>query len=102
MATYTELKSLDTDQSLLFRCEVAIWIAINAIAVEAAGTANHAERIAWAKQSATGTAGMAQMVLRLVLAANSSATVAQINAATDASLQTAVNNTIRVLAGITT
>lgn len=100
MATYTELKALDSNESLINRVEVALWVALNTIATEAAATPDHAARIAWAKSASTNTRSTAINTLALVLAANSSATTAQIVAATDASIQTAVNNTIKVLAGI--
>lgn len=101
MATYLELKALESDQNLINKVEVAIWSAINTIAGESTGTANHAARVTWAQRAASGTADMARTALRLVLAANSSLTPVQMQAASDAAIQTAVNATIVVLAGIT-
>lgn len=100
--TYSQLKTLDNDQTLIPRVEVAIWIAVNTIAGEAAATANHAQRIAWAQTAIANTAGTARSVLQIALAANVAANdTASIIASSDASIQSAVNNSIKVLAGIT-
>lgn len=102
MATYEELKTLDMHGVLLNRCEVAVWVAINTIATENPSTANHAARVAWAKDAVARPRVVAEAVIKIALAANAGATTAQILNATDAALQAVVNSAVAMLAGIAT
>lgn len=98
MATYTELHGLRADTALLAKIEVACWVACDTIRTEDAGTANHANRLKWAKAVLEDPKGMAYSMLPILLAQNKSATVAAINGATDASIQSAVANAIDIFA----
>jgi hypothetical protein len=77
---------------------VACIVAAEAIRSEAAGTANHANRIIWAKAVFQNPVAQAEPMLWAVLAQNRALTSAQIIGATDAGLLTAVNVEIDVLA----
>lgn len=101
MATYEELYSLHSDNDpLIQKIAVANWIAADAIRVESAATPNHANRLLWAKDM-LNTPGLApaQQMLNAVLAQNKSLTVAQINGASDADIQTAVDAAVDLVAG---
>lgn len=100
MATYAELKQLEGSATLLGQVEVAIWKSIATISTEGTGAANHAVRVGWAINAIRDTKGEAVKILRLALATNASATVSQINSATDTSIQTIVDNSIALLAGL--
>lgn len=97
MATYAELDDLTTDVTLMKRVRAAVAIAAEAIRVEDPGTANHAERMAFAKRALLNVDGTARSLMWLLLAMNKDFTVAQIQGASDAALQTAVNNAVEVL-----
>lgn len=98
MATYTEIRQLYASDSLRNLIEVAVIVAAEAIRTEDAGTANHANRLLWAKQAFDNPLGVAQKMLMALLAANKASTVAQITQASDATIQTAVNNAVNVFA----
>lgn len=98
MALYQELYDLCNDSSLKNRTAIACVIAANAIRTEAGATANHANRLLWAKAALANPVGEAARMLPAVLAQNVASTVAQIQAATDATLQTAVNNAVDLFA----
>lgn len=80
------------------RCASACLIAAQAVQVEADATANHANRVKWAKRVFADPSAAGQQMLRAVLAANNTATLAQINAAADATIQAAVNSSVDTLA----
>lgn len=107
MATYTEIRALYGDEELTKKVEVAVTIAAQKIASgndsgspfdQTAG--KHELRVQWAKQAIASTGTTAGHVLKLVLAANNTLTVAQINGATDAAIQTAVESVIDALAAV--
>ena len=91
MATYTELHSLRSDSALRNRVMVACIISAEAVIVEDGGTANHANRLIWAASVFVSPMAEAKRMFMTVLAANSSLTMAQIQAATDAQIQTNVD-----------
>jgi hypothetical protein len=91
MATYTEIVNAAKDEALRQRVAVACVVAANGIFAEDAQTANHAGRLVWAKKVYESPESEASRVLWSVLAQNKDATVEQIAAVTDASLQTAVD-----------
>jgi hypothetical protein len=99
MATYVELYALRTDTTLLQRLSVAVLVSANVVRLEAANTAQHSNRLAWAQQAIRDPDAPAQKVLGLLLAANKDSTVAQINAASDATLQTLVDALVNTLTG---
>jgi hypothetical protein len=87
MATYLELFDLQTNDGL--RQKVAVASAV-AAQNELTGTPTQQAAI-WAKEVVANPLAAAERIVILILAANASATVAQINAASDASIQTNVN-----------
>lgn len=98
MATLAEISTLLNDGVLNDKCKSACLVAANAIQVENSGTANHANRLKWAKKALTDPTSVGTQMLRAVLGANSTATLAQINAATDSAIQTAVNAAVDTFA----
>ena len=98
MATYLELYAQRNQQQLLEKVTVAVVVAADAIRTEDAGTTNHANRVKWAKEALDNPVRMAERVIWLVLAANKTATMQQINDASDSAIQTAVNAVVNVLA----
>ncbi len=98
MATYTELNGLFNDPTLSEKVGVAIIVAADIIRAENSGTTNHANRLKWAKQVYKDPNGNRDDMLKAVLAANRTLTVAQITGASDADIQTAVNAAVDVFA----
>ena len=98
MATLTELFDLRNDATLRNRVAAACDIAAEAIRTEDAGTANHANRLKWAKAVLQQPFESASAMLRAVLAANVQLTEAQLVSAPDAALQGAVNNAVNLFA----
>jgi hypothetical protein len=98
MATYAELRSLFNHDATRNLIEVAIIVAAEKIRTEDAGTANHANRLLWAKAAFANPTGTAQQMLMALLATNRALTVPQITGATDAAIQTAVDAAINVFA----
>ena len=98
MATYAELFTLRSNSDLKNKITVACIIAAESIRNEAPATANHDNRLLWAKAVFANPEVEADRMLWAVFAQNASATVAQITGATDAAIQTAVNNAVNVFA----
>ena len=98
MATYAELFDIANNNTLLDRMTAAVALQAEAIRLEAAGITNHTNRLLWAKAAYTDPRGTAQKMVWAVLAANASATKAQILAATDAALLSAVAAAVDVFA----
>jgi hypothetical protein len=98
MATYAEILSAAENDALNQKCRVAVIIAADVIRAEGTGTTNHAARLAWAAKALKDPVTEGRRALWCALAQNSAATLAQIVAATDATIQTAVNAAIDLLA----
>lgn len=98
MATYLELRDLFTDDTLRGKVEAAVCIAANTIRKEAASVTDHAARLTWAKAALLNPRPQAETILKLLLADNATATKAGIQGATDATLQTLVNDSINFFA----
>jgi hypothetical protein len=98
MATLYEIWTLLEDPALRQKVSAACLIAAEAIRTESDQTANHANRLKWAKATLQSPVQAGQQMLRAVLAANVSATLAQITGASDATIQTAVNNAVNIFA----
>ena len=98
MATYDELRSLFSYDDLRNLIEVAVIIAAESIRNEDAGTANHANRLLWAKLAFNDPLGVSKKMMMAVLAANKDATVAQITGASDAVIQAKVDAAVDVFA----
>lgn len=99
MATYLQLYSLaDQGGDLFQRVAVACVVQANAIRTETP-PANSAQRLAWARKVLIDPHSAASQMLWVALAQNVGLTLAQIQAVTDASLQTAVANAVDLVAG---
>ena len=105
MATYVEIRNLNNDSLLRNRTSAAVIIAAQGIMDDPANfptatadTVLQTDRLQWAARAFNDPGGEARKALMSVLAANNAATVAQITGATDAQLQTNVNDAIDLLA----
>ena len=92
MATYLELFSIRSEPELVEKMTVAVVVAAEAIRVDASPPANQANRLKWASLVFANPTSEARSMLWAVLAANKSATLAQIIGATDSSIQTNVDS----------
>ena len=90
MATYLEIRVLFGDSDLLERVEVAVLIATN-------GLADNAANNAWVEAVFSSPCKEAQKVLMGVLAVNNASTVEAIQGSTDAILQSHVNAIVATL-----
>ena len=90
MAAYSELLLASENATLRNQVRVALIIAAQAVYTEDSGTANHAARLAWAKATILNPTAVVEPMLWAVLAQNAGFTLAQIQGATDATVQTAV------------
>ncbi|HMN55627.1 MAG TPA: hypothetical protein PKE15_00135 [Ottowia sp.] len=100
MATYAELLTIATSagSDLHSRIKVAVIVACDVIRTEPGATANHANRLKWAAATLQSPDEAARLMLWAVLAQNRAATAAQITGADDATVQTAVNAAVDLLA----
>lgn len=101
MATYLELLALSSNVDLLKRAQIAVFVAADQVRLDSANSpapTNQAERLRWAAKALNAPQGEAQRALFCILAQNRALTVAQISGASDAALQTAVQDAIDLLA----
>lgn len=91
MATYSELYDLFSNSDLVNKTAVAVIKKAQAILDEASPTVAEVD---WAKEALLNPYGKGEELLRYVLASNSASTVAQILAATDATIQTNVDTAV--------
>lgn len=98
MATYAELLTASENATLRNKIRVAVIVAAEVVRTEAAQTANHTARLAWAKRVFESPVVEADRMMWAVLAQNRAATLAQITGAADDTVQTAVNAAIDVFA----
>lgn len=97
MATYAELFGIQNDATLRNKIGVAVTIKAQALIDLASPTAN---QVAWAANTLSDPTKMMQKIMPYVLAANKSATQAQILAATDSAVQTNVDAAVdKLIAG---
>ena len=102
MATYAELLTIatsSTGDALRNRIRVAVVVAADVVRAEVDTTPNHVKRMAWARAVLQAPDVEAQRMMWAVLAQNRAFTAAQITGADDATVQTAVNAAIDLLAG---
>jgi hypothetical protein len=99
MATYLELYDIGSNGNvpLLQKIAVACVIKANDIRQESSGT-NLANRQKWAREVLADPSSKARQMLWAILGQNAAATVAQINAATDATILSAVASAIDLVA----
>lgn len=100
MATYQELRAASEDGALLIKVQVACVVAANAVALEAPATPLHAQRMLWAADVFADPVTAARRMVWSVLAKNAAATPTQIANATDAAVQTQVNESVNVFANV--
>lgn len=98
MATYIELATLYSRSILNEQITVAIAIAAQNIIDEPDTTPNHSERFKWAAKATGNPGAEADRFLIGVLAANHTATVSQIENATDTQVQNNVDALVNVFA----
>lgn len=98
MATLTELTTLvqSPPQALLDKITGALMVEANLIVLNSAPTP---QQMNWAKAVFEDASRYRTAALGAVVASNNTATVAQITAATDAQVQTAVHTVMTVLVG---
>jgi hypothetical protein len=98
MATYDECLIAMEHPSLFNKVRVAVLVAADVVRSEAAGTANHAARLAWARRVMESPDAEARKMIGMAVVQNRASTLVQITGAADAAVQAAVNNAIDVLA----
>jgi hypothetical protein len=84
MATHTELFELYSDSALRNKVEIALILVADAIRGEDPATANHAGRLAWAREVFRNPQTWLMPMFRLLLAANQSAEAGRISGVSDA------------------
>lgn len=98
MATLSEIWTLLEDPSLKEKVASACLLAVETIRTEDAGTANHANRLKWAKAVLKNPVQAGDDMLKAVLAANGSASLATIQGASDSTIIGAVDAAINIFA----
>lgn len=98
MATLVEITTLINDAPFRDKCKAAGLIAATGIVTELGSVTNHANRLKWAKKMFTDPDAQGFPLARAVIAANNTATLAQISGASDSQIQTAVNAVVDTLA----
>ncbi len=98
MATYEELFGLRNNSALKNRVTSSVVIAAETVMNELDTVPNHANRLIWAKAVFANPSAEADRMFWAVLAANSDASVAQIEGASDAAIQTNVDDHIDLFA----
>lgn len=101
MATLTELQGLFDDAAIKVKVEAACVIAAANVFADqdnfpttTADSGLRAKRVAWASKVMLFPEEQARLAMRYVLGSSASATVAQINAANDATIQSKVNEAV--------
>lgn len=94
MATLSELNGLLNDPVLSEKVGGACIKAAVDVKNEADTTANHANRLKWAKKIFSDTVGERVKVMRYVVAANAALALAAIQALSDTDIQSHVNASI--------
>jgi hypothetical protein len=98
MATYLELHALNSDSDMNDRIQVAAVVAAETIRNDQAPPANQAARLVWSAKVMQNPVVEAKRMLWAVLASNKNSSVSQIQASTDAQLQTAVDSVVDLFA----
>lgn len=98
MATLTELATLINEPAITDKIKSAVIKAAVAVKFEDEGTANHANRLKWAKQALSDPNGVATKCTRYVIAALASSALAEITGADDTTIQNNVNASVDVFA----
>lgn len=99
MATYAELLTIaNTNDALKQKIQVACIVACDLIRAEPDVTVNHAARLSWARTTLQDPGRAAAQMVWAVLAQNRAASAAAITAANDATVQSAVDAAVNLLA----
>lgn len=98
MATYLELLSAQANDVLRQKIMVACFVAAEKIRTEAGATTNHANRLTWAKSVFSNPEKAGESMVWAVLAQNAAVPLGSITGASDALVQTAVDNAVDVFA----
>lgn len=98
MATYVELYGLVENDALRQKITVACLVACEAIRLEAVDVANHDARLRWAGEVLRDPRRMGAQMWLAVLAQNNALALNVITGATDAQIQTVVNNAVNLCA----
>ena len=98
MATYAELFSLRNDSALRNKVMTACIVAAEVIMNEDGATANHANRLVWAKKIFANPGLEADRMLMAVLAANRTETISNIQSATDSIIQANIDAHVNLFA----
>lgn len=98
MATYAELYGLRNNSALRNRVLTACVITAETVMNEVDTTPNHANRLIWAASVFANPASEANRMFMAVLAANKDVTIAQIQGASDAAIQTNVDDHVDLFA----
>lgn len=98
MATSDELLQASGNTALINKVRWAVVVAATNIMTEDPGTTNHANRMLWAKTVFSDPAEAGKKMMWPVLAQNRAATLAQILAADDPTVQAKVDSAINVFA----
>ena len=93
MATYQELRALSSDSDLIEKVQTAVVVAAHGLSISTPTTAQKS----WIASVLGNPVDVAQQATMFVLAANKTATVAQIQNATDASVQGNVDDIVPIL-----
>lgn len=111
MASYEDIRSKFDDVAFINRVDVAVMVAVELIRNDEddgtgdgsgfeAGAANHDLRKTWTAVALDNFMRTTKQIWALVLAQHRSSTIAQIDQATDSTLQTAVNKAVDLMAGV--
>lgn len=98
MATYSDLYNLNNNSDLKNRVMIACLVSAEAIVAELDTVPNHANRLIWAAKVFATPAAESDRMFWALIAANNSLTLEQITGATDAGIQTEVNNHVDLFA----
>lgn len=98
MATYDECLTAMESEALMRKVRVAVLVAVDTVRAEAVATANHANRLVWARRALDNPDGEAHKVIGMAVVQNRANTLAQITGASDSGVQSAVDALIDVLA----
>ncbi len=99
MAAYEDLYDVKNDSDLQEKVAVAIVIAATKIFEDASPPSNQAARLVWASDALLSPGAMVRPMLWAVIAANESATVANILGASDAAIQSNIDDVVDLFAG---
>lgn len=94
--SYSTIYAAANDAEFQGRCQVAMWVAAQAISAEAANTADHAARLDWASRVLQDRANITPRQLAMQVLRNPTIALGPLSA-TDGDLQFQVNSVIAAL-----